>query len=216
MAKNQANIKLGLDTKGAKKSLRDLNKTAAGTAKQVGGKIRGGLGGAAGALGLGAIGGMAVGQFKGSMFGGAGDIVGGALGGLISQVESFVFQGKDLEARAAAKAREGLPTWLEGRQKTPAQKKAVRDAALPAFLFRKQHDVERMSGIRDFGMDPRFGGPGASAVHGFVDRRKKAAASLARSVDNQGFAKTVGQVAEGSVLRFVEWLRRSGSGAQKR
>jgi len=182
MGKQDAEVKVRMNTKQAQADLKGLNKVAAGTARQVGGRIRGGMGRVAGAIGLGAVGGAAVGAVKGSVFGAAGDVFEGATGGALSQLEEALFGDANLEALAAKQARASLPRRLLGSQTTEEGQKRVKAAALPGHLFRMGQDLKTLQGTRRFAQDPDFGGPGAAAIDTAIKTAKVAKKMGAESV----------------------------------
>lgn len=106
MAREEAKVRVRLDTSRAKGELRDLTNRAERTAGRVAGGVRNAVSRGLGVVGIGAGIGAGVTAVRGATESGFGDVVGEALGGLGARISDFFLGSLDEEARAAKSARE--------------------------------------------------------------------------------------------------------------
>lgn len=106
MAKDEAKVRVRLDTRLAQLALRKLKLTAKDTGKRIGSGIRRELGRGIGAVGLGGGIGLGLAAVRGATQSGFGDAIGESLGGIGAQLAEFFLGDLDEKARATKSARE--------------------------------------------------------------------------------------------------------------
>ena len=106
MAREEAKVRVRLDTRQAKSDLRGLTRNAAATAGRVGAGIRGAVGRGLGAVGLGGGIGVGLAAVRASTSSGLGDVVGEIFGGIGAQLNEFFLGDMDDGARADKAARD--------------------------------------------------------------------------------------------------------------
>ena len=109
-----ANITVRLDTKKAKGELRGLTRAAEGAGRGISGSVSQRLGRGMGAMGLGGVGGMMAGAVQGPMREAAGGLISSTLGPAGEQFTNWMFNGKNLEAKANQLAMAQRPHMLRG------------------------------------------------------------------------------------------------------
>lgn len=106
MAKDEAKVRVKLDTTQAKRDLRGLAKQGQATSGRISKGVRGALGRGFGALGVGAAVGVGIAAVRGPTAGGIGDVVGEAFGGIGAQLSRLLLGDLKPEALADKFARD--------------------------------------------------------------------------------------------------------------
>ena len=107
MAREEAKVRVRLDTRQAKSELRGLTRSAAATAGRVGTGIRSAVGRGLGIVGLGGGVGIGLGAVKAATSSGFADVIGEALGGIAARCATKVLgEGAVQDARASKTSRD--------------------------------------------------------------------------------------------------------------
>lgn len=178
MARDEAKVRVRLDTGQAKSDLRGLVREAQNSSGRVAAGVRNALGRGFRAIGLGAGIGTGLAAVRGATQSGFGDVIGEAFGGFGANLAEFFLGDLDDKARAARAAREetiqafGTITGITGS--VPPGARAFFDSVR---TLRLQEEEGR--GIIE--RDERFRGPG---IGEFVDRiMAKVGEIIAQAVD---------------------------------
>ena len=146
----EAKVKLTLDTDQAKAELRELSKLAAGVGGGIGGAAqKSSLAGFGGGLVGGALGSV-LGSLKSSLAGSFGDVIGAATGPLSASLQTALFQGADIDAKASELARAQLPLQALGRGSLSLE------AGVRIQENLKRPILHTLQGARMVESDPRF------------------------------------------------------------
>ena len=157
MARDEAKVRVKLDTREAKGELRGLTHSARAAAGRVGAGIRRTVGRGLGAVGLGAGIGAGLAAVRGATASGFGDVIGESLGAIGAQLSRAVLGELPSDARAAKSAREdtiaafGAIAGHTGR---------IPPGAKNYFDQIKALRFEQEEGRRLFEEDTKFHGPG--------------------------------------------------------
>lgn len=106
MARDEAKVRVRLDTSAARGDLRALTRTAANVAGRVGQGLRRSVGRGLGAVGLGGGVGAGLAAVRGATQSGLGDVIGEAFGGIGARLAQTLFGDLDETAKADKRARE--------------------------------------------------------------------------------------------------------------
>lgn len=104
----EAKIRVRLDTAGATAQLKSLVQDASQTAGRVGAGVRSALGKGVGAIGLGGLGGQALGAIRAPTEASSSDIISESFGGIATWLERQIYGDLGPEARASRRAREAV------------------------------------------------------------------------------------------------------------
>ncbi len=164
MARDEAKVRVRLDTRQAKGDLRGLTRAAAGVAGRVGGGIRRAVGRGLGAVGLGAGIGTGLAAVRGATQSGLGDVIGEAFGGIGAELAQTLLGDLDEKAKASRTAREET---IQAFGAIAGQTGKVPPGAQNYFNQIRSLRLQEEKGRELFERDERFRGPG---IGDMIDR----------------------------------------------
>lgn len=154
MAKDEAKVRVRLDTAPARADLRQLNKDAQKSGGRISGGIRRAIGKGMGAVGLGAGIGLGIAAVRGATQSGISDVVGESFSAIGAQINEFFLGDLDDKARATRRGREDMIAAF-GYQSA----EGVAPGAHQFFQNRVAEYAKEEQGRSIIEQDPRFAGP---------------------------------------------------------
>jgi hypothetical protein len=164
MAKQEAKVKVRLDTREAKGDLRGLSREASRTAGRVGAGLRGAVSQGMGlgrSIGIGAGIGTGLAAVKGASSSGFGDVIGEAFGGIGASLNEFFLGDVDDKARASKAAREET---IQAFGAIAGHTGQIPPGATNFFNQVRSVRMEEERGRSMFEQDDRFRGPGIMSM----------------------------------------------------
>jgi hypothetical protein len=153
MTRDEAKVRIRLDTKQAKGELRSFLRSSRATAGRVGSTIRGSVGRSLGLVGLGGVIGAGVAAIRAPTATGAGDIMSETLGYLGHQISQAFFGDMTAEARASRYARDAT---LSAYSHAAGQMNATPPGAVEYYNQLKSLREVEETGRNRIMSDPRF------------------------------------------------------------
>lgn len=168
MAREEAKIRVRLDTSQAQADLRALRTDVESAAGRVGDRIRESVGFGMRSIGLGNAPGTVMSTLRGATESGFGDVAGEALGPYAGMLERFVFGDLSADARASQRAREET---MDAFATVAGMRGSIPQEARTYFAQVKALHMQSETGRQLFRSDKEFFGAGpGELIDRFVDK----------------------------------------------